>query len=240
MRSLCRALSLVLCGLLLTSGGSGCQDDPAPTVILSGRVADIFTVESIEGAELCRLESPNRGCAVSDEEGRFALTLPANGEHWFTVTHEEYYPFLLAMTTQDEDIPLPGPVSIGSNAVMELVLSQTGVEVGPGQGHLLLWVADETGVQGQAGATIEISPDPGGDGVVVYVDEQGAYSQDATSTSSAGSAGWGNIPPGDYVLTVRHPELECEPYSSFSAGEPNTFRLKTIAGYATALFVRCQ
>ena len=205
---------------------------------LSGRVVDIFSVQAIEGVELCRLETPTRGCSVTDDEGRFSLELPAEGDHWFTVAHDDYYPFLLAMTTQEEDIVLPGPVSIGSREIMEVVLGQTGVSVEPGQGHLLLWVADDTAVQGQAGATLDIAPDPGG--LVVYVNDQGAYSLDATSTSSAGTAGWGNIPPGDYVLTVNHPELECVPYSSFSAGAANTFQLKIIPDHATALFVLCR
>jgi hypothetical protein len=219
-------------------GGTGCQSDSVPMVTLSGRVVDIFSVQPVEGAELCRLETPNRGCSVSDDEGRFSLELPATGEHWFTVTHPDYYAFLLAMKTLDEDIPLPGPVSIGSREIMDIVIGQTGVSVEPGQGHLLLWVADATGTQGQAGASLDISPDPGG--LLMYMDDQGAYSMDATTTSSAGSSGWGNLPPGDYVLMVTHPDLDCEPYSSFSAGAINSFQLKVIADHATALFVLCR
>jgi len=222
------------CGLVT----SGCQEDTVPTVTLSGSVVDIFSAQPIDGVVLCRLDSPEKDCAVSDDDGRFSLALPLDTENWFTVSHEDYYPFLLAMQTEEADILLPGPVSIGSRVVMEIVLGQTGVDVEPGLGHLLLWVADETGAQGQAGATIDISPDP--EGLVVYVNEQGAYSLDATATSSAGAAGYGNIPPGDYILTVTHPELDCEPYSSFSAGAVNTFQLKTIPDHATALFVRCR
>ena len=60
---------------------------------------DIFSVQPVEGVELCRLETPSRGCSVSDDEGRFSLEMPADGEHWFTVTHPDYYAFLLAMKT---------------------------------------------------------------------------------------------------------------------------------------------
>jgi len=238
MRIVGAILPVVLGGLVLGWGASGCQPDPEPRVTLSGRVVDIFSVQPVEGAELCRFDSPTRGCAVTDDDGWFSLALPATGEHWFTVTHPDYYAFLLAMKTEGEDIALPGPVSIGSREILDVVIGQTGVSVEPGMGHLLLWVADATGTEGQAGASLDISPAP--EGILMYMDDQGAYSVDATTTSSAGSAGWGNLPPGDYVLTVTHPDLDCEPYSSFSAGAVNTFQLKVLADFATALFVLCR
>lgn len=238
MRILGSVLPVVFVGLVGGLAAPGCQEDTVPMVTMSGVVVDVFTAQPIEGAVVCRLDSPDRGCSVTDDDGQFNLRLPANEEQWFTVSRQDYYPFLLAMTTEGEDILLPGPATIGSRAVMEIVLEQTGVVVEPGQGHLLLWIGDETATEGVAGASIAISPDPGG--LIAYMDDQGAYSQDATTTSSAGSVGWGNIPPGDYVLTVTHADLECEPYAAGSAGGPNTVKLKTLADHATALFVLCE
>jgi len=234
-----QAWALVVGAALLCGLAPGCRRDSDRTVTVSGTVVDAYSSQPVEGVEVCSLLSPSSGCSVTDALGQFSVVLPATGDHWILVDHATYYPVLGGVATVGEDLVLDGLVNLFPDEILDIVFGQVSIPLETGRGHVALWAYAQLGTgEGREQVTLAISPDPGGR--LGYLDDQGLIDLDLTATSVSGVAGWVNIPPGDYVATVTHPDLECAMWYPFSTASAGTIPVKVLPDRFTYLLVICQ
>jgi len=231
---------LALCGALVwTSCGDG--GDSAPTITITGSIADASTFAPLEDVRICLYEHHSTPCAHTDADGSYSMDVPASSELIFEVTRDGYWPYLTNFLAPGIDYEFPGPLYIFSEAEVLAGAASLGETIDAERGHLWVTVSDARtvdGASGLPGAALDL--DPGAGGILFFVDDDQSLSKTRTTTSSQGMASYMNAAPGDWILQVSHPDLECKPEHAFAGPQANSFRVHLTAGYTTSIFVYCD
>jgi len=202
---------------------------------MGGSLSERGTTRSLEGAEIC---AEGLTCVRTDHLGRWRLDAISAGEPVLvTATHAGYLPSLSlfepTMSRTNLAFSMWDPARLDA-----LIESLSSPPRDPTQGGTSLAIARglnflESGVEGvevtlSVGAVGPIYPEP---------DEIGGFRVGATS--SAGSAAWYNVPPGDHELTITAPGRRCTSGLRWVGPAPDRFPVPVRAGVLTELFFVC-
>ncbi|MBM4364450.1 MAG: hypothetical protein FJ104_17360, partial [Deltaproteobacteria bacterium] len=130
------------------------------------------------------------------------------------------------------------------------VVDQQGYEISTGgaiqffgitPGNGVLQVATLAGYsvelsQGGAPATCGVAADAG-PCVASYLGTTGIPDPALQASSAIGVGAFGNVPPGEYVLTFSHPDMACTerlPESGFAGPTEDSITVAVVEGYITA------
>lgn len=232
----CSAAMLTLLVLLIPACD---KQDQVDKKTLSLEVIDYFSGDPIEGIELCA-RAPVDECQTTGADG--IATFQAPGDIVLTVTgvHAGYGDMLYTLRVDSEDAQ---SFSLGflSSFHADLMAATVGVSVTPDKGHIRFFAGEEmdfpTSAVGQVSASLTVEAG----GTLYYMQADGTGSADASATEDTyGTAGYLNVEPGEWALTLEHPTLTCNPNWALAGEAPGRFRVPVEAGLLTYVAVYCE
>ncbi len=205
-----------------------------------GVFRDLFG-SPVEGVSVCMPEQEDVACISSDEAGQWKIPgLPKDENLYVTAEHPDFAPSLFAQTTTMDwydwykvMIPL---------WVMETNADRLALEADTSKGNILFLVWEGLNIDGVdtdniSDVTAEL--DPHSD-FLFYTDGLGLASQDATSTSGAGSGGVLGLAPGEYSISFSAPAGACtEQMFHYAYQADGSIPVPVRAGFTTAMDVIC-
>jgi hypothetical protein len=240
-----RPLNRTLCLLLLGSIGCKAADPPTceegeDTACFRGVFRTLIGAP-IEGFEVCAPDLPEIDCTTTDEDGGWKLPgLPRDTDVIITAAHPDYVPSLFAQNTgmswyEWYKVGIPTNIA-DSNA------GRLDTENDPTRGHMLFLAWEGLNIDGEdtdavPGVTLETA----GGGRVFYGNALQLADPDRTETSSSGSGGVLNVPPGEMEVRLRAPAGRCahEPMFHPTVGDAGWIPVPVRAGWTTAIDVMC-
>ena len=228
------------------SGGSGAGGTSIPggTVPLSFSVSDWTTRASLEGVEICELDTLN--CVLTDAQGRAILDLPKNQEVALTLEKEGYGPLLGANVT-DEEFSGESEDALYSHEELTAIADELGIAY-PWQGGVVRFARLPTSIPGvtfqAAGTTIGQVAD------AFYYDASAErYSWELEATTDVPLApflplsegGFAEVPAGVQEFELGGTARDCFEVSwGWPGAGPNRIRLPVRDGYIVYGSMRCE
>lgn len=226
---------------------TGCQAAEPPTCAEGDGTAcfrGVFRTligAPIEGFEVCAPDLPDIDCTRTDEDGGWKLPgLPPDTDVVITAAHPDYAPSLFAQNTGMswyEWYKVGIPTSIAASNAGRL-----DTENDPARGGLLFLTWEGLNIDGDdtpnvPGVTIETE----GGGRAFYGNALQLADPDRTETSSSGSGGVLNVPPGELRARFRAPAGRCAQEAMFhpTADPAGWIPVPVRAGWTTAIDVMC-
>ena len=213
------------------SGGDGGDGGSGATATLSVFLFESLVeggIQPLEGARLCETDTTN--CATTDAAGNAAIRLQVGDEISYTIEKPGYVKGLRADILAIEGSYVPSSVStdVQMEARFEPLMSPYPMQ---GTGTILAQAfSDKLGVQPISGATFELV---GSAGKAFYVDDDGGWTRDLTTTTSEGSGGFVEVGPGEHELRVGGAVQSCEVLRGWPSDSANTMRVPVRAGFMT-------
>jgi hypothetical protein len=176
-------------------------------------------------AKLCRAvdtscDSPDAEL-VSDAQGLFHFELARGFTGYLEVTMEPFFPILYYFPpVLDANTPLP-PLALTPVQLIQGLGGAVGAVPDDERGHILLTVLSCMG----PAPGVSFSAPKADDKTITYYVQGGIPSQDFDATTSEGSGGFLNFPPGNAVVKL----------SSGKAGELTALSLTVRAGHITSV-----
>jgi hypothetical protein len=183
----------------------------------------------LEGAQLCQTATIN--CALSDSRGRVTIHLPIGEESSFTLEMEGYASYLV-------------PIVLTAEVAEEFGMASDRLMVARHEGATCQYPMIETGsilvsfvTSAFAGATFDLVD---ATGKPYYVDEEGNWRPDLTATTSRGSGGFCEVPPGnEFEIELGGTAEDCHPSWAWPSEAENAVRFPVEENYLTYLSVSC-
>lgn len=198
-----------------SSGGNGGEGGEfvLGDLTYTGTILDGFTQMPLGGVDVCSLEPP-LPCTPTDAMGAFTYVgVHANTRHRVGASLTNYFPIETLIDTGDIDGTLTGFMI--AEGIIELGLqSGAGVTWDKSLAAISVTVRNLAN-QPQAGYSVTLTPDAG-EGPFYLTSN--SIDPNATSTTTAGTAFFVNIPFGDYDVDVTGP-ANCT--ASFIDDDPN-------------------
>jgi hypothetical protein len=184
----------------------------------------------LEGAEVCETDTTN--CAMTDAGGLARLQLPVNQEVSFTITKEGYEPILkvdetdlrfesMGITLWKDELVVPWYESVMS--------AYPPTRVGT------VWVGLTPPLMGATFELIDAKGEPFYD-----QDDSTQASRDLKATTSAGSGGFLEVPPGEFQIALGGTASGCKAWRAWPGDAENRIRFLVRDGYLTALNIDCR
>lgn len=219
--------------------GSGCgSNDAGPNsdpnqVSLSGAVFDFAGLAPLEGVQICIFEDSSIPCAMSDENGRYAVRANKNTDVIVEYELAGYMTKLrhIRLAAEDRDLSI---FNMESDARVTELLGQAGVTRVPGTCIAAVQVSGQ-----RDGATATLVPG-GGDGPFYTTTNEDIDPQlTGTTADGLGVAVFVNVPPGDYSMVVALDGFECTT-SQTPGTEAHSAAAHCIADVIAENSIRCQ
>jgi len=210
----------------------GCHEVSTPTTAplslsATGWDAEAESEVRLEGVELCEIDTTN--CMLSNANGEVTIELPI-GEAGYTLEREGYADYVVAnvMPQNGREYPFYLEQDQWMVAQHQLVMAQypmsgTGtIEIGifPNSAGVTLTLIDATGKP-------------------YYVDEEGNWSLDLTSTTSFGWGGFVSVPPGEFQVKVGGTAQRCVSDWGWPREADNTFAFPGREGRVAVVIIDC-
>ena len=196
---------------------------------------------AVEGVELCAPEHPELECVLSDQEGGWTLPgLPRDSDIYLTAVHNDYasslFPQHTSMAWYDwYKVAIP-------KSVMETNASQLDLTIDDQRGQLLFLTWEGLNIDGidtENVVDVTASSDAELD-TLFYGNILGLASSSQAATSSSGSGGMLNLPPGELSLQLQAPAGVCAQEHMFHFhAEEGVIPVPIRAGFTTAIDVIC-
>lgn len=219
-----------------TAGNTDSGDSDAALIPLRMTFTDGVTGVGIAGAEICTLvPESDEPCPTTDANGLLETTWEVSE---FTnvlnrLAHPDYMTTLY-VGRYDQDVhdgwmntlKTSDAVEIGywslTPSIVTVYLATGGLSLDAGQGLAAYWLlsADGSSLDGARVVLENDSGEPVGQAFYHGADSS-TIDSDLTATSTAGSVGFVNVPPGEYTLRVFHDTLTCMPFFAFASDIPN-------------------
>lgn len=176
-------------------------------------------------AKLCRAVDPSCSAPdaqlVSDAQGLFHLKLPRGFTGYLEVTQEPFFPILYYFPPVLDSKTALVPLALTPVQLIQGLGGAVGAAPDDERGHILLTILSCLG--GAPG--VAFSAPKADDQTITYYVQGGIPSGDFDATTSEGSGGFLNFPPGNVVVKLR----------SGKAGELAALSLTVRAGYITSV-----
>jgi hypothetical protein len=190
----------------------------------------------LEDAEVCETDTPN--CVISDAGGLARLELPVNQEVSFTIKKDGYGPSLEVDVTDGDYGSSRDTHTVWPDELGALWYQSAMVEYPP-RGVGTVWVELFPPL---AGATFELI---GAEGKAFYTEESMTKigltaNLDLTATTSAGSGGFFEVPPGEYQIELGGTASGCGPSRAWPGDTENRVRFLVRDGAITPATVDCR
>jgi len=195
----------------------------------------------VSDIKICAPDYPDIPCTRSDENGGWKIPgLPKDTDVIITAKHPEYVSSLFPQNTAWDwydwyKVAMP-LWAMDENA------ERLKVSLDADKGQLLFLVWEGLNTNGEdtekiSGVKAEIDPDST---LLFYGDGWNLASSDLNETSSSGSGGALNLPPGTYNLRLNGPAGPCAEHSfSFAHEADGNIPIPVRAGFTTAVDVIC-
>lgn len=196
--------------------------------------------QRVPDMQLCPLDLPDVPCVTTDEDGLFTLPgLPLDADVAVRAEHPDFVPVLFPQHTS---FAWYAWKKVGvSPWVMDQNASRMDAELDPERGSLLFLAFEGLNLDGVDTPRVpDVTATLSTPGEVFYADGVGLASASATETTSSGSGGALNLPPGIAELTLTAPAGPCDEHGFSFAREPGEpIPVPILAGFVTAIDVIC-
>jgi len=246
--------SVVLASLCVAPLGS-CDADGGvpPTVTLHGHVGDFLPAQGLvplAGVEVCVFERPEIPCAMTDAEGRYALSdLPAGSDLLISYEREGSVSQLGMLSTEGQDV---GPVDIrlAQDGAAEIFFQIIGATWPLGETGGITFgaypAATGGGLTADAGLPgFEVALTPASGTGPVFVADNEIPDPALSVTAQPGWGLYANVSPGLVRVSVARAGFACPKvrpgygWSSSMNGD-GTIDVPVVAGFLTAIGVLCE
>lgn len=236
------AVVMALAGAAAACGSDDTDDGGTKEamVALSGTVTRVVLVgprPPLPGVEVCVVERPEIPCVTTDDEGKYAFPeVPADTEGTLIFSKPGFAETMIPGRSQKVDFVLDSMLI--EESVAATFLGVLGMKSLDDAGVIAVDVfqADLTGL---AGATLALEPAGAAKGPI-YLSEAGAPDEALTQTSSLGVAWFGNVAPGEPVLSVQHVEKSCVGERGWKTDADNRLKLPVRAHAVTISSFVCH
>jgi hypothetical protein len=227
---------------LLAVLGAACGPQPvAPppgATAINVQFQDAVLRYPLGGLEVCAADRPDVPCAKTGADGRVSAPLPPNAEIMLRCRAPLHATTSMTLFTPDADFDV-GVFRLLEQATADLFTGIAGAPRNPDRGILLVNLYDEMVKRDVrvADATVTLEPSAGvgplygGNGVLP--------DSRLTSTSVNGPAGFYDLPPGDYSVTITHPSRSCTGGFGWPGASPTTLRTRVFAGGMSTVTYVC-
>jgi len=225
---------------------SDATDESAPpftgaTIHVRGTAVESPSGTPIEGVTICAYAQPGIPCVTTTSTG-FDLLVPASSETGVTLAISGRESVLVPIVTSTED---QNGWEIGMTAAADMSVFMSALGLGfpePSAGILGADVSVPGEMLGLAGLVDTISPRSGSG--PLYLTSTGAPDSTATSTSTYSATFFGNLTPGEVVVTfapgASSGTLTCQlNFGGWSSALPNSARIPIAAGFDTHVGFAC-
>jgi hypothetical protein len=190
----------------------------------------------LEDAEVCQTDTTN--CVISDAGGLARLELPVNEDVSFTVKKDGYQP-VLEVDVTDGDYGSSRDTHVVWPDELQALWYQSAMVEYPPRGVGTVWVGL---VPPLADATFELI---GAEGKAFYNEESMTKigltaNLDLEATTSAGTGGFFEVPPGEYQIELGGTASGCGPWRAWPGDTENRVRFLVRDGAITVLSVDCR
>lgn len=255
-------MSVAITTSIAASALAGCPADPATTqgkLTITGVVKrfepGLFRQEfdTLGGVEVCVVGHDEIDCDTTESNGTYTLKhVPEDSNLLISFDKEEFVRGVRMLVTKESDYDILaetvlGELQLGIDQAELLGVDLSGVS-GGGVQFFAARAGDgvlQAGPFGPYTATLTtLEGDPaqcdGKDGLTpcepLYIGEDGNVDPDLTMASSMGVGGFGNVPPGEYLLRIDAPDMICDQAlaeSGWKSDDREAVRVKVIDGWAT-------
>ncbi len=211
------------------------------SVTVSGKI-DVYgdNKTTVAGAKLCVHDDAKTPCAVSDDNGKFSLEVPAARDLAIEVVAPapEFAPIVFGFSAHVADAP---NYSIGVPRTAALVKRYGGFGVtypdaATGFIRASAMVAKDLATNLDA-LTATLDPKSGGGPFLIAA----ASPPPADQKDVFHNVAFSNVAPGTVEISFGPSSLDCTPaFGAWSTGKPNTVRVPVIAGFETEVLQRCK
>jgi hypothetical protein len=209
------------------AGGVGGTGGSGETVTLFATIRD--SGEPLEGVEVCETDTDN--CAATNEAGTATIELPADQEVSYTFEKEGYVSGLWLDVT--DDTFFIGGFPMQSDAAMEESFETLMIPYPPTGGAIFLKAVQPN----EAGVTFDLVDETAG--VLFYRDEAGSPDPGLAATTSNGTGGFFEVPPGEYQVEFGGSVTDCVPREAWPGNAENRARVPVRAGFITYAGMTC-
>lgn len=245
-------------------GGTGTSADSACTgsgVVATG-VVKAFEAgvprqdfDFLSGVSVCVHGRDDIPCGET-AGGVFSLCdLPENAQLLLRFEHPDYLPMLRMLETGRADYDILAETVLGASDLAEEQASEFGVAVDSISGGAIQFFGASPGdgvlqvrlLEGYSVSLLTLDGEPAqcpdGEGgsvqcLPLYLDPDGEADFDLSASTSIGIGAFGNVPPGQYLMRMSHPQLYCDqilPESGFLPAEAGeTVKVEVLDGFITA------
>lgn len=260
---LAAALWLLPTGCKESDSGSGsqCSDEG---VVITGVVKEFVAgvprqeFQFLDGVQVCVEDHDEVPCATT-KGGVYQLCgVPADAQLLLRFENDDYLPMVRMLETNQADYDILAETVLGAANLAEDQASEFGVAVESISGGAIQFFGASPGdgvlqVRLLAGYSVELltldgdpaqCPDGEGTGTIdclpLYLDKDGQADFDLTASTSIGIGAFGNVPAGDYLMHMTHPDpdLVCDqtlPESGFLADDGGEYvHVRVLDGFITA------
>ena len=240
--SLDRIRAAIVLLMLGITGAAGCvEGSGSNSVRLRGKVTEYVPGSAAEGlpiAEVLVCQFASNNCALTNDNGDYALLLLMNREVEISYVKDGFGPVLVARRSGVDDFA--GDAKLATNADLLDFAALLDTPYPPaGTGYLSMTayrgpISDGTTIAGVAYSLT------GSNGRAYYLDDSGAPDTSLTETQAPGKGGFVEIAPVTVNLQVSGPVANCTSKESWGAAATNTFKLPIRAGFWTQSKLSCE
>ena len=183
------------------------SNDNLSTVIVSGRVVELFGAIGIDGIDVCLSETSF--CTQTDSDGFYTVEASTQNNHILRLSSTDHVGGTLAFTTQDLDLDLAN-VSLLSPALTESQFGALDQQWELGTGVLAFSISNGINGDGVNVPNVAVELNPATGSGPFYSSALGIPVDDLNATSDNGGGVMINLPEGIYQLTYANPPENCE------------------------------
>jgi len=225
-------LAIALCFLTLpahTACGATPVDGPAGSIRITIEFKDAVLGYPLGGLEVCVPGRDDYPCAKTGSDGRISAPVPPDSDVMLQCAAPMHVTTYMTLRTPGADFDV-GVFRLLEKATADLFAQTAGVAPDPTRGILLVNVYDDLvkrTVRVPDATTTLVS---GGTATPVYGGGFALPDSTLTATSPGGPAGFYDLAPGDYTVSLAHPARACSRGFAWPDADENTVRTRVFAG----------
>jgi hypothetical protein len=228
---------VMLISVLMAGCGPLPVEAPPGSVLIAVEFRDAVLGYPLVGLEVCVADQPDFPCARTGQDGKVRAPVPANTEVMLQCAAPLHITTYMTLLTPDADFDV-GVFRLLEQSTADLFVATAGAPRDPTRGVLLVNVYDDfvKRTERVAGGTAALESAAGIG--PVYGANGALPSSKLSAMSSGGPAGFYDLSPGDYTVTLSHPERSCTRGFGWPTAAETTIRTRVFAqGMSTVTWV---